>query len=333
MIFVRKVKLDPDNPLIIAADKMEPKIRQAFLQAINAVKDQIEIDQFTKAIEEGDSSRVMDILDISNRLSGALQGKGIPASDPTVIQTLNETFQAGAKAGLLNLPENVGVNIGFNVMNPKSVEFLHNYTFDLIQQVSQDTRDSVQDVVTRAFQEGGHPFEQARKIKQFIGLTTTQEQAISNYRSALESGGTSDLQNALGRALRDGRYDKSLLKAIQNQTSLPQDKIDSMVERYRQKMLQYRARNIARTESIRASNRGQNALWHQAIDQGLLNDDVEREWEVSGDSDTCDICSDLDGETAGIDEEFDDGILEPPDPHPSCRCTVKLVASTMKRAA
>jgi hypothetical protein len=34
---------------------------------------------------------------------------------------------------------------------------------------------------------------------------------------------------------------------------------------------------------------------------------------------------DLDGEVAGLDEEFDAGIFEPPDPHPDCRCSVKLV--------
>jgi len=90
---------------------------------------------------------------------------------------------------------------------------------------------------------------------------------------------------------------------------------------------------VARTESIRASNKGQRALWHDAVDQGLMSPDTEREWEISGDEDTCPECEALDGTTAGLDEEFAPGILDPPDPHPSCRCNTKLIASTMKRAA
>lgn len=333
MILVRKVNLNPDNPLILAADKMEPKIRQAFLQAIEAIRDQVDIDELTKAIDAGDSSRVMDILDIPNRVKGAMQGKGIPATNPTVIQTLNETFQAGAKAALLNLPSQVSINIGFDVANPETVKFLRSYTFNMIQQVSQDTRDSVQQVVTRAFEEGGHPFEQAQQIKQFIGLTPTMEQAVNNYRSALQSGGASDLRDALSRSLRDGRYDKMLLRAIDNQQSIPSSKIDQMVERYRLRTLQYRARNIARTESIRASVNGQHALWHQAIDQDLMDEDVQRVWVASGSENSCNVCEDLDGETAGIDEEFDEGIMAPPDPHPSCVCSVALDKNSFKKAA
>jgi SPP1 gp7 family putative phage head morphogenesis protein len=98
-----------------------------------------------------------------------------------------------------------------------------------------------------------------------------------------------------------------------------------MTARYQARYLQYRAQTIARTESIRASVKGQRALWQSAVKQGLLSREVKRKWIASGDDKTCDICTSLDGETAGLDDEFDDGIMEPPDPHSDCRCTVSLV--------
>jgi SPP1 gp7 family putative phage head morphogenesis protein len=251
----------------------------------------------------------------------------------SVRDALQDAFVAGAEAAMFQLPSKISVEMSFNLMNPKTVEFLNNYSFNLIRQVSQDTRDAVKQVVTRAFQEGGHPFQQAREIKQFIGLTTTQEQAVTNYRNALTSGGASDLKDALSRALRDGRYDKTLLRAISNQTAIPADRVDAMVQRYRERFLQYRARNVARTESARASVKGQRALWKQAVDQDLLPDDVRRVWIISGDSDTCPECEELEGETAGLDEEFAPGVMEPPDPHPSCRCTVAISPESLKKAA
>lgn len=320
MIHVHKVKLPSDSPLIQAANKMAPKLRQAFVDAIDAVKEQVDIDALTAAIETGDIDKIMDALDLSQTLSEAMAGKGV--SSASVKTVLQQTFSAGADAALKSLPAKVSVGIAFDVMNPESVKAIQEYSFDLIQQVSQTTRDSVQQVVLRAFQDGGHPFEQAREIKSFIGLTPQMEQAVNNYKSMLQSGGASDLREALSRSLRDGRYDRTLLTALRSGQSLSTEKIDQMANRYRERYLQYRSKNIARTESIRAATKGQRELWRQAQDQGLIGKDPQRVWITGGNA--CPICEDLNGETAGLDEEFAPGITEPPDPHPSCECTVAL---------
>lgn len=86
-----------------------------------------------------------------------------------------------------------------------------------------------------------------------------------------------------------------------------------------------RAELIAQTETMAAANAGQQEAWAQAVDSGLLNGDEQQEWIVSDDDAACDDCSDLDGETVGLDEEFSDGSDGPP-AHPNCRCTLGLVA-------
>jgi SPP1 gp7 family putative phage head morphogenesis protein len=229
---------------------------------------------------------------------------------------------------MLRLPATASVNLSFNLMNPETVAHLNSYTFDLIQRITTDQRETVRQVLVRAFTEGGHPYEQARTIKNVIGLTPRMEQAVANYRASLQSGGSS-LRDALSRSLRDGRYDPTLMRAMQSGQPLDAAYIDKLTQRYRERYLQYRARMIARTESIRASVQGQRELWRQARDQGLLPRTVLRRWIASGDDRTCPECLALDGETAGLDEEFMDGIMEPPDPHPHCRCGVALDAESL----
>ena len=317
IVLVRK-DVPADSLLIVAAEGMEPKIRDAFLRAVKAVKDDTTVAAIAAALESGSVDEAMKLLDVEGKLEAALGGKGLAAGVQSVREAIQQTFASGAQAAIKQLPSRIGVDVAFDMFNPRTVGFLNGYSMDLIKGITDQTRDSIRQVIVDAFQNGGHPREQAREIREMIGLTPYQQRAVDNYRAALEGGSQADLQNALGRALRDGRYDRSLLSAMQNQTSLPPAKVDVMVGRYEERFINYRATTIARTESLRAANKGQRALWEQAVEQGLLPGDVEREWEVSGDERTCDECNDLDGETARLDEEFAPGIMEPPDPHPDC---------------
>lgn len=88
-----------------------------------------------------------------------------------------------------------------------------------------------------------------------------------------------------------------------------------------------RAELIARTESMTAANEGQRQLWHQAQDSGLLGKNAQREWIIGDDDKLCPICLDMEGETVGLDDDFnvDGEDIDGPPAHPNCRCTVALV--------
>jgi SPP1 gp7 family putative phage head morphogenesis protein len=87
-----------------------------------------------------------------------------------------------------------------------------------------------------------------------------------------------------------------------------------------------RAELIARTESMRAANEGQQQLWDQAVEAGVLTGTEKQEWITTPDDRLCPICEPLDGQQVGLDEMFDaDGEeIEGPPAHPNCRCTVGL---------
>lgn len=326
VIYIRKAS-NIEDPILQVASRMESRMRQAFLDAVAAVKGTIALPKLTKAVESGDVNGVMAILALDTKFTGALKGVGLEAGINSVRDAVQATFAAAAKTAAMELPKRISVDLSFNLMNPQAVNFLESYSFEMIHDITAETRQAVQQVLMRAFKEGGAPVQQAREIRDMIGLTARQEKAIQNYRAALESGTSSDLRDALSRSLRDGRYDRTLLRAIEESKGLGADKIDQLVGRYRERYLQYRATMIARTETVRASNAGQRELWRQAKEQGLLKHDQQRRWHASGDDRTCAECDGLDGEEAGLDEEFAPGIMDPPDPHPDCRCSTSLVFS------
>lgn len=78
----------------------------------------------------------------------------------------------------------------------------------------------------------------------------------------------------------------------------------------------YAARRIARTETIRLSN-------YTRLVQYQRNSDVidARQWIAQLDSRVEEICARLHGEVAELGKVFTGGFMQPPDPHPACRCT------------
>lgn len=317
--YVRKAVTDP---ILMVADKMAPKLRQAYLDAVAAAASSVSLAALAEAIERGDSSSVITMLGSS--FAGALEGKGLAADITSLRDAIQATYAAGAKAATGELPVSMSTELSFNLLNPNAVKALDSAVAEMVQDATVETKAAVQAIISRGFQAGESAAEMASDIRDVIGLSAQQERALASYRASLEAGDSTGLRDALSRAMRDGRYDRSLLSALDNQTGLGAKQIEKLVDRYQQRMRTYRANSVARTASVRASNAGQRETWRQAKEQGLIGDDAEREWEASGDDRTCNKCDGLDGQTAGIDEEFAPGIMQPPDPHDFCRCTTKL---------
>ena len=87
-----------------------------------------------------------------------------------------------------------------------------------------------------------------------------------------------------------------------------------------------RAETIARTETMKASNAGQQEAWDQAVDAGLLTGSEQQVWIVTPDDRLCPICEPLDGQEQDLGGKFDTelGKVDGPPAHPRCRCTVGL---------
>jgi SPP1 gp7 family putative phage head morphogenesis protein len=319
---VRTQKAEAD-PVLAAAASMEPKVRDAFLRAVEIVRGRIEMDKLIEALRSGNADAALAVLALDKNFAAALQGSGLEAGIQSFRDAVRDAYASGAREAIDQLPRSVSTELSFDMLSRQSLDFLASYEFSLIRDLTEQSKEAIRQVLVRAFEVGGHPREQAREIREVIGLTGRQEAAVENFRRALSSNDT--LRGALSRSLRDGRYDRTLLSALNSGRGLSQEQIEKMTTRYRERYLKYRAETIARTETIRAAMRGQREAWRQAEEQGLFGSKrVLRMWIASGDEATCEQCNSLDGETAGLDEEFEPGVMEPPDTHPSCRCTVTL---------
>ena len=195
----------------------------------------------------------------------------------------------------------------------------------LIQQLSSDARDTVEQIILMGAQEGLGAADIVDNIYAVIGLTDTQAQAVMNYQQML-----SDLDpGALARQLRNATMDQTVQDAIDSGEMLPQDIIDQLTSDYADNYLAYRAATIAQTESVRSANWGLHDAYSQAIDRGAMPAEaVKREWQL-GDS-PCPICESIPDNNpngVGVDEQFDsdEGPVDDPPVHPNCMCSVDYV--------
>lgn len=199
-----------------------------------------------------------------------------------------------------------------------------------VQGLTQESRDVMRGVLVEGAQMGTNPRQIATRIRDSIGLTAQQEEWVTAYRRALEQ---QDYSRALGYELSSGNADRSVRSAARRGVSLSPERIDAMVEQYRQNAITYRAETIARTEAQGAAEAGAADAMRQAVDRG----DVKAEelivtWHAGpGGPDARPDHQAMDGVSVRFGQDFvlGDGtrMSGPHDPrggarhNASCRCT------------
>lgn len=323
-------KADLDQPeyewLHQIADDAAPEVARRFMDAIRRLRGTAKEAELQAALASGDIDKVMAVLGVDADIQQIIAASLTPPLQSTVMEAgaaaIDATPAISTQAGALSMR--------FDLVNPHTVQAVRTYGFDLIQQISEDTRVGIRQIVADAMEFGGHPYDQARQIRSLIGLTEDQANAVSNFRTMLENRDRA----ALTREIRDRRFDGTLERALGDNPTvdLSQEQIDRMVERYAARMLDYRAKNIARTETINAARIGTQESWHQAVENGLLDaTKVRQGWLVTPDDRLCIYCAAvplMNPKGVPLGEQFHTplGPSDGPGLHPSCRCAVYLLA-------
>lgn len=293
------------------AAKFEPRLRAAFLRAVEEAKGRIDVKALREAIEKADLPAVFRIVGLTE------EGPFARLIDP-----LRSVFLAAADAASKQRPGRLEVR--FDMLESRTVGLLRDYGLRLVAQVTNDARQGVMEVLADQMGGGVNPRAVATQVGQIVGLTQSQSRAVRNYRKALE-----ELKGeALVRRLRDGRFDRTVARAIEQQEGLSKATIDKLVARYAERSLRRRGETIARTESIRAANLANWAAMRQAIEAGKVQAGaVTRRWVVARDERTCETCKPipkLNPNGVGMMEPFRTplGVVQHPPLHPNCRCVV-----------
>ncbi|RJQ04431.1 MAG: hypothetical protein C4551_10785 [Bacillota bacterium] len=270
------------------ADALAPGMANTFVEAVRRVAGETALSELEAALARGDLAAA----------EAAVPWEKLPAELAPVGAAIRTGFEQAAQASVRYLPPRLRLELRFDLLNPRAVDWVRTHSGELIREVTDETRLAVREVIRRAFEEGMHPYTSARHIRSMVGLTRRQAQAVDNFRRRLVEEGVAG------------------------------EKLDKRVEAYRQRLVRWRAKNIARTETLRASNEGQQELWRQAAEQGLIDPAVTRkEFITTPDDRLCDICAPLDGQRVGLEESFQTElgpVLTPP-VHQQCRCAMRLV--------
>lgn len=257
-----------------------PRLKRAFLVAIKELKGQVNMKDLTVALTRGNVSLAMTALKIES-LEDLLMGVTLPPGPPSFSDELLAGFTAGSVATMSTFPKRISANMAFDLLNPNTIRFVENYRVPLIRELTNTTRNAVQFTVQQGLISGKSPTKQAREIRQIIGLTKSQAKAVSNFREQLET------RKILGFTRPDKRrlsaVERKIVARHMKEGGLTSKQIDSMVSRYYDSQVNRRALNIARTEAVRSSNKGQLETWRQAQRKRLLSRNAKKKWIVTND--------------------------------------------------
>lgn len=246
--------------------KMERRVADAFRQFIADTTSEDMVKHVIQLVDQGRINEALGVID---------------SQVSTMAGAITSVFQDAATAEAVALVQQVvgtvPISISFDPTNPRAAALMRQERLEFVSEFSAEQRIVVRDVIAAGLQAGDGPRQIAADFRASIGLTQAQLDTVENYRRLLSQGSA----DALDRALRDRRFDGSVQRAVDGEKPLSADQIDRQVERYRQRMLAYRAENIARTEAGRALSLGRDEAMQQNIDSGAINPElVDQKWST-----------------------------------------------------
>lgn len=257
---------DPAQRLNDLLDQQEVRIAQIFRTAIADLQGDLDLNALADLIEQG---RINEALDQLQYVADQL---GV-ASDVAFVTTGQSTADFLTNAG-------VG-RIVFDQVNPLAVAAMQAAKLSLVREFAEEQRRATSFALVSSVEAGQNPRVAARNFRDSIGLTEQQWRYVENYRQALNAVGTDEQSaaDALSRELRDRRGDQQIKRAIRETRPLPAEKIDWLTERYVQRFVKYRSEVIARTEALRAVHQGNEEMYRQAIEAGIVDpSQLSRKW-------------------------------------------------------
>lgn len=300
-----------DELMLLIDKRLAPAIARAFKEAVRLIQDGFTLKELAELLTAGQTVAAEQLVVRAGSMSGLKA-----ATQRVLLEAAKDEL---ARASRLF---NIGLHLDH--FSPTVVSFAEQHVGRLVTNIVADQRAVINDIIVDALKTGKHPYETAREIRLFIGLTPDQRRAVVNYRDALQR---QDM-NALARALRDRRSDPKILRLFQEGKPLTPLDINRLVEAYAERWLNHRAVTIARTESLQALNMGHRLAWVQAAADGKFDAaTLYRRWFTSPDERLCPVCQPIPGmnpDGVALWEAFQtpNGPVMDAPLHPNCRCVI-----------
>lgn len=334
-----------------AADRLAPRIERLFVAALGELRRKVSLQEILNLLLSGRSAAVADHLpwdELANspavkELAASL-AQGVAAGGEVASQHLRPVLVSKAAKPAKPAPgDTAAVELTFDARHPNVEAWARERSATLVREVTDESRRAVRQVVTETIETGEDYGKRAQRIKDAVGLTTRQAQAVSNYRDLLTMAPSPRAVTIKVNAYRSGLVsedtDRAKIDGLADryrarlETPRSPERVDQLVEAYAERTLKRRAETISRTETIAATTQGQLEYWRQLIGGGIVDGaKARKEWVVTPDDRLCPLCEPMAGVRVGVDESFetDAGTVDGPPLHPNCRCAVSLVPDGKK---
>ena len=322
-------------------DQFEPALARAFREAIDGIRGDAILAEIEAAVATGRADAVMRALRLDRAAFMQLE---------TGIQQAYTSAGADKAAALARSGRAAGQNVvfRFDMRNPSAERWLAQHSATRItgpMGMIEDQRSAIRIALEAGMRRGENPRTTAldlvgrinratgRREGGIIGLSSPQTDAVIRAREELFSGNKTLLRKYLARERRDRRFDRAVLKAINEGGEVPRDIAAKAAQRYSDRLLQLRGETIARTEALESLHAGQHEAMKQLVESGQVTaEQVIRIWNDSGDGRVRDDHREMDGQKVGMNEPFtfpdasramypgDGSLGAPPEQIIQCRC-------------
>ena len=321
-------------------DQFEPLIAEAFRDAIAGIRSDAILAEIEAAVAAGNADAVMRALRLDRAAFMRLE---------TSLQSAYTTAGASEAAALTASARAAGVPvvIRFDMRNPTAEAWLRQQSSARVTAIVADQREAIRVALEAGMGRGVNPRTTAldivgrinratqRREGGIVGLTSQQARYVENARAELLSGDPTVMRNYLSRERRDKRFDRQVLRAINEGKPVPADVVRRATGRYSDQLLRLRGETIGRHEALESLHAGQYRALQQTVEGGQVRaEQVVRRWDATGDSRVRDSHSEMDGQRRGLNEPFvtptgyrlmhpgDASLGAPGGEVINCRCTV-----------
>ena len=301
------------------ANRLSPELARRELAAYELIRDMLSERELVRAIESGRLDRLIWEVLSDDSLDGSFA-----RLRNRIDVALLESTRSEAMHGL---PSALRPNV-FGVLNPLVVEAANILDTRVIDGLKDEVRETVRQAATRGLEQGVGPRTVARRIREAVGLAPNHEQAVANFRAALERG---DVSKALGYKLRDRRFDGTVKRG-----GLTRGQVDKMVAAYRRRFIAHNAETHARTLALDAQKLAQRLSWEDAIARGIVDPNMlTKTWVTVGDDRVRPEHVAMNGTQVGWGETWPNGEDVPGDSTYNCRCheRIMVAANALRQAA
>lgn len=326
---VKRQRASTSANTLTLSDRFVPELRDAFMAAVEAMRDSLDVDDIARRLESGHLF-----------LARHLDMSPFEAALAIINDVLPTAYIAGARLAQAQLPASVhkrGAPLAkqelvgtFDLTNPLALQWLREHGAEHVQ-ISESVRQSIGAILIQGYIDGLPPPTVARQLRNVIGMHPRQAQAYQRFAEnmqALDAARLRRMSQSTANMLRRGGIRTNQLRRIQRE-GLRAGEVERIIEGYRVRLIRQRAEVIARTEAVNATSAGQDHLWLQLEQEGtIFAEDYEKVWYTGADEKVDKVmCRPMHGQRVGFHELFTTGQgvkLRRPSVHPNCRCWVQL---------